>query len=258
VKWKGGAKVAAKPKLHALLIGVSDYDEAKLKLNYAAKDAADIEVALKRQAGKFFSAVETVLLTDHRASENKIEIELSKLREKVGPDDYVVVFMAGHGVTDPQGGFHFLPADASLAPNELAATSLNGLIIRDNLRTMKGKVLLFMDACNAGNGIAGDESLADMTGFANEFAQANGVVMYASSTGRQFSYENAQWQNGAFTDALISVFDDPRAYGDDGLLSISELDEELTVRVEALTGGLQTPVMTKSAAIPRFFVAALQ
>jgi WD40 repeat protein len=257
VKWTGGAKQAAKPKLHALLIGVSDYDEPKLKLNYAAKDAADVEAALKRQTGKFFSDVETVLLTDHKASENKIEIELSKLREKVGPDDYVVVFMAGHGVTDPQGGFHFLPADASLAPNELAATSLNGLIIRDNLRTMKGKVLLFMDACNAGNGITGDESLADMTGFANEFAQSNGVVMYASSTGRQFSYENAQWQNGAFTDALISVFGDPKAYGDDGLLSISELDEQLTTRVEALTGGLQTPVMTKSAAIPRFFVAAL-
>ena len=257
-RWTGGATVAVKPRLHALLIGVSDYDEPKLKLNYAAKDAMDIEAALKSQQGKFFSNVETTLLTDHKASENRIEVELSRLRERVGPDDYVIVFMAGHGVTDPQGGFHFLPADASLAPHELAATSLNGLIIRDNLRTMKGKVLLFMDACNAGNGIGGEEALADMTGFANEFAQSNGVVMYASSTGRQFSYENSKWQNGAFTDALISVFNDPRAYGDDRLLSISELDEQLTSRVEALTGGLQTPVMTKSAAIPRFFVAALQ
>jgi hypothetical protein len=43
----------------------------------------------------------------------------------------------------------------------------------------------------------------------------------------------------------------------DGKLSISELDEELTTRVEVLTDGKQTPVMTKPGAVKRFFLAAL-
>ena len=256
VKWTGATQAGPKPKLYALLVGVSNYDEPKLRLNYAAKDAADMEAALMRQKGKFFSDVETVLLLDDKADEDDIEIALSRLRKKVGPDDYAVVFMAGHGVTDAQGGFHFLPANASLEEDELQARSLNGLIIRDMLRTMQGKVLFFMDACNAGNGIGGDQALADMTGFANEFAQSNGVVMYASSTGRQFSYENAEWGNGAFTKALIATLDDAEAFGKDGKLSIFELAEELSGRVDALTGGLQTPVMTKSAAIPNFHLAA--
>lgn len=258
VKWTGARLSGDKPKLYALLVGVSAYQEPSLKLNYAAKDAIDVEAALKAQKGKFFGDVETVLLLDDKADEDDIEIELTRLSKKVGPNDYAFVFMAGHGVTDRRGSFHFLPANASLAEDELAAKSLSGLVIRDNLRTIQGKVLFFMDACNAGSGIAGGQALADMTGFANEFAQANGVVMYASSTGRQFSYEKAEWGNGAFTKALLATLGDKEAFGGDGRLSIFELAESLGTRVETMTEGLQTPVMTKSAAIPNFYLASMQ
>ena len=167
--------------------------------------------------------------------------------------------MAGHGVTDAQGGFHFLPADASLAEDEISATSLNGIVIRENLRTIQAKVLLFMDACHAGDGIEGGQGRADMAGFANDLSQdSNGIVMFASSTGRQVSFEDSRWENGAFTDALIATLNDPEAYGKDGLLSTSELDEQLSERVATLTENRQNAVMTKPNAIPRFFLASVQ
>ncbi|MBL8893526.1 MAG: WD40 repeat domain-containing protein, partial [Rhizobiales bacterium] len=78
VTWAGTTAQGPKPKLYALLVGVSDYDDDQLKLRYAAKDAADLEAALKKQQGRFFESVNTVLLVDHRASENKIEVELSR------------------------------------------------------------------------------------------------------------------------------------------------------------------------------------
>jgi hypothetical protein len=56
---------------------------------------------------------------------------------------------------------------------------------------------------------------------------------------------------------LLAVIGDREAYGKDGLLSISELDENLTVRVEELTAAKQTPVMTKPGAIKRFHLASL-
>ena len=31
----------------------------------------------------------------------------------------------------------------------------------------------------------------------------NGVVVFAASTGKQYSLEDPQWENGAFTEALI-------------------------------------------------------
>ncbi|MBL8906513.1 MAG: caspase family protein, partial [Rhizobiales bacterium] len=258
VKWTGHLATGPKPKLFALLVGVSDYDDDQLKLRYAAKDATDLEAALKEQEGRYFESVNTVLLVDHKASENKIEVELSRLRKKAGPSDYVLVFMAGHGVTDAQGGFHFLPADASLEEDEMAATSLNGIVIRENLRTIQAKVLLFMDACHAGSGIDGGQGRADMTGFANDLSQdSNGIVMFASSTGRQVSFEDSRWENGAFTDALIATLKDPEAYGKDGLLSTSELDEQLSERVAILTENRQNAVMTKPNAIPRFFLASV-
>ena len=39
----------------------------------------------------------------------------------------------------------------------------------------------------------------------NDLASAeNGVVVFSSSTGRQFSIEDAKWRNGAFTKARIA------------------------------------------------------
>ena len=42
---------------------------------------------------------------------------------------------------------------------------------------------------------------------ANELASAErGVVVFTSSTGRQFSLERPEWSNGAFTKALVESF----------------------------------------------------
>jgi len=43
----------------------------------------------------------------------------------------------------------------------------------------------------------------DITGVINELTSAeNGAVVFASATGRQYSYEDPAWGNGAFTKAL--------------------------------------------------------
>ena len=43
-----------------------------------------------------------------------------------------------------------------------------------------------------------------MNRLVNEFGDKSlGVFLYASALGRQFSYEHADWQNGAFTKALL-------------------------------------------------------
>lgn len=257
VKWTGPIVVDKKPNLYALLIGVSDYSDAQLKLGYAAKDARDLSEKLAAQKGVFYEGVEIKLLLNGEATENAIETELARLRKKAGPDDNVIVFMAGHGVTDDAQDFYFLPTGVDIASDMLAATAIDGDIIRKGLAKIPGKVILFMDACHAGAGIQGGMSGVDMTGLANGLTDGASVVMFASSTGREVSFEGPQWENGAFTEALLAIFDDRSAYGTDGKLSISELDEQLTTRVEELTEGKQTPVMTKPGAIKRFFLAAL-
>jgi len=61
VKWTGTAREAPKSKLFAVLVGVSDYDDADLKLNFANEDAKALDALLKAQSGLGFANVETKL-----------------------------------------------------------------------------------------------------------------------------------------------------------------------------------------------------
>ncbi|MGE3832339.1 MAG: caspase family protein, partial [Parvibaculaceae bacterium] len=256
IKWMGVTADARKGKLFAVLVGVSAYANPSLKLNYAAKDAADFAQALAAQKGRLYESVNIVELLDGNANKSAVETALARLKKEVGPDDTAVIFLAGHGVTDKQYDFYYLTADADADPAMLSATAIDGDNIRKTLSQIAGRVVLFMDACRSGAGIAGK---VDMNRLSNDFAQdTGGLVMFASSQGREDSLESPAWQNGAFTEAMLAILADSSVYGADKQLSVPELEEALTVRVRELTEDRQSPVMTKYGDVPRFFIAATQ
>ena len=93
----------------------------------------------------------------------------------------------------------------------------------------------------------------------NELADAeNGVVMFASSTGREVSVEDDRWQNGAFTEALLEGLAGKADYSKDGSLTIAELDLWLSERVKELTSRQQHPVARKPDTVPDFPVAVVR
>ncbi|MCX6907504.1 MAG: hypothetical protein NTY01_05620 [Verrucomicrobia bacterium] len=76
VKWGGAAQRASvKPKLHAVAIGVSAYDDPRLQLDYAATDAKKFRDALEKQKGGLYGDVQVKLLTDKGARREAV-IEL--------------------------------------------------------------------------------------------------------------------------------------------------------------------------------------
>ncbi len=253
IAWAGPGGSPRKGKLFAVLVGVSNYQDARMHLNYAAKDAADLATALKSQDGLFYSSVEITALADAAASKSAIETELLRLKTRAGPDDTVLVFLAGHGMTDAALDFYYLPHGATMDKDLLQASAVDGRLIRKALSAIPGRVVLMMDTCRSGAGITG---VVDMSRTANDMAQETaGIVMFASSQGREDSLESSEWENGAFTEALLSIIDDTAVYGEDGRLSIPELEEAITVRVASLTGERQHAGMTKYGATPRFFIA---
>jgi uncharacterized caspase-like protein len=87
----------------------------------------------------------------------------------------------------------------------------------------------------------------------NELASAeNGAVVFASSTGKQYSLEDKALGNGAFTKALVEGIGGRADYKADGKITINELDLYLSERVKELTKGQQTPTTTKPETIPDF------
>ena len=82
-------------------------------------------------------------------------------------------------------------------------------------------------------------------------------MVFAASTGNQYSLEDAAWENGAFTKALVEGLNGRAAYTGRGTITVNMLDLYLSERVKELTKGRQTPTTTKPYGVPDFPVAVV-
>ena len=246
-----------KPTLYALLIGVTHYQAKAYDLGYPAQDALGLAEALKAQKGKLYKDVVVKVLTDQDATTTAVKRGLSWLRKATTAHDLAIVFAAGHGTTDPKGNFWFLTYD--MDPDDISATAVSRSDISDVLFDLPGKKLLFLDACHSGAALnAGARGVTDISSAVSDFAQTEGgVVAYAASTGREFSFENETWGHGAFTKALIEGFGGQADLFHKGTVTTATLDLFLENRVKELTDGRQHPVMTRPKTVPDFPIAAV-
>ncbi|WP_119388924.1 caspase family protein [Taklimakanibacter lacteus] len=258
LKWAGPpSEDQIKRKLYAVFVGVSDYDKAGLKLNFADDDARDFSASEAAQQGSLYEAVEVKLLTDKEASADNIRSALGWLEDKVGPEDVGMLFLAGHGVTDAKQRFYFLPVGGD--PEDLRSTAIGESEIREAISSLAGKVLFFIDACHSADSLKGDVAQADVTAVVNRMARADaGVIMFASSGGNELSLERADWNNGAFTETLLAGLAGAADYEKDGSISTAELNLWLTTQVKKLTGNRQNAVMLKPDTVPDFPVARVK
>ena len=68
------------------------------------------------------------------------------------------------------------------------------------------------------------------------------AVVIASASGKEFAYESNEWRNGVFTYALLEGLKSKSAdRNSDGQITVSELKDYVTQRVQFLTSGKQTP-----------------
>jgi WD40 repeat protein len=252
---------AFKPKLYVLSIGISDYADPTLRLGYPALDAEDFAKAMTAQSGGIYSKVETRILTNRQASREAIIEGFDWLYQQVTSRDMAMVFLAGHGTTDDRNVFWYLPADAK--PTSIRATAVSQDDLRSTLQSLPSKAVLFLDTCHAGKAAGAVETatrgVVDVNSLVNDLASSeNGVVTFASSTGRELSHENEDWGHGAFTKALLEGIADGK--GDilhQGSITLSGLDVYITQRVKELTQGQQHPIMTKPATITNFAIAVV-
>ena len=118
------ADPAKQNTLHVLAIGVNDYEDSTLKLDFAAKDAFDIAANFQKCCkGDLFPEVHGQTLINAKARKDAMLKELAELRKQAKPNDLVVVFFAGHGVKE-KDKFYLLTVEAKTT--DLAGTALVG------------------------------------------------------------------------------------------------------------------------------------
>ena len=243
-----------KPLLYVLAIGVSAYDNDKLNLGFAAKDAEDFcKVLERRGVGRYRLVVAECVAN---ADKKTVLAGLEWLGKEVTEKDVGVLFLSGHGANDDDGDYYFLPRDAEVG--DLRYTGVPYYEFKKTLSRLKGKSLVFIDTCHSGNILGGKRGVADINGIIQDLiATENGMVVFAASTGEQFSLESAEWGNGAFTKALVEGLDGKAAYGEDGEITTAGLELYLGREVKALTGGQQTPTVAKPHTIADFPIVVM-
>jgi len=132
----------------ALVVGINQYQHAR-PLSYARQDAEDVAAALSDLG---FPQDGIQLITDADASKARIQQSYLDYIEVAGsPDDRIVVFFAGHGVTRP-GHYgpvgYLVPVDGD--PDEPASLIRLNDFTRDADLIPAKHMLFIFDACFSG------------------------------------------------------------------------------------------------------------
>jgi len=244
-------------KSWAVVIGIDDYEKAP-RLKYAVADAKAMAGVLRQQG---FQVTE---LYNRQASRRAIESELSdKLVDRVGEQDRVVIFYAGHGETKTARGGktmgYLLPVEGQMGA--LGETGVSMGRIKELADALPSKQVLFLvDVCYGG--IAGQQfrsTLPPMSvAYLKQITRERGRQLITAGGSDQQAMESPEWGHSVFTYYLLEGLGKGHAdLNDDGIIPASELYSYLDSRVFSaaqMKGHTQRPELWSLAAEKGEFV----
>jgi hypothetical protein len=146
---KGSTKPAS---LHLLLVGINEYKNPGLSLNYALPDAKGMQKFFTRPGAGLFKEVKQYELYDKQATKAAILDKLKTL-QATAPQDVVVIYLAGHGESI-ENTWYFVPHEVTTPEREdrLKEQGLSSVELKEHIAKIGAqKVLLLMDACKSGS-----------------------------------------------------------------------------------------------------------
>lgn len=236
--------------LYVVTIGVDIYGKFKGQdLRFAGADARAIHQALIAKAGPLHTEVRSLVVVrdgDEPPTAENIKRAL-KLFEKAGPQDTVVLFLAGHGINDG-ADYLFLPTDAETVDEKWKPDSVvNWRVLQHALQTTRGRRIMLVDTCYAGN--AFNERLI------KDAADAS-IVIFAATDADTLAQERLGLGHGVFTHAMLEGLKGKADLEPDRLVKVRELSRFVTDSVKSITKGEQLPVFhlsgTKDFIFSRF------
>ncbi|BDX39138.1 hypothetical protein CYCD_24930 [Tenuifilaceae bacterium CYCD] len=284
-------KGQAKGSLYLLAFGVSKYNNPKLNLQYADKDALDLSKVIENYKGKGFTNVYTKVLTNEQVTPDAIKASKDFVKS-AKPDDTFILFIAGHGMhdSDPEATYYYLTYNTDL--KDLKGTAANFETIEDLLQGIPPRNKLFlMDACESGE--IDEETFENLSGFQNlkglgiasrgfkttssqstnneqrttkrnylyqkdryiynDLVRRSGAIVFSSSKGGELSYERSDIENGLFTEYIMKALTTTEADKDgNGIVSTDELREYVSAQVAKASGDLQHPTVDRDNIYQKF------
>jgi uncharacterized caspase-like protein len=231
-------------------MGISNYPKLSRnwQLDFAHKDTISLVETMQKEQGRLYGQIRISLITNEAATVEKIT-DVLEAHSNVSANDVVIIHMAGHGIKDKSGTFYFLTSTV----NSIEEPQFGGLswsLLDTYLSKIKGRVILFLDACHSGSIVR--ETVVPNDSLAQEFfsGKRGGIMVFSASKGRQYSMESPDIGNGAgiFTYALLQGLGEKSNEVDlngNGVVEFMELVDYVSYYVNEVTKGQQTPWLSR-------------
>lgn len=262
-----GEKQIKKSDLYVVTVGCSEYKQSEYNLNYAAKDAQDVNAFFTKSESIY--NVKTMNILNEKVTKN-ILVDIEKFLSNATFRDVVIVYVAGHGVLSKDLNFFLASHDIDFLSPEKRGISYES--IESLLENCKSRhKSLFLDACHSGELDKDEAMFSNSAPMVEEgevvfravgksvnqngqntfqlskslFADMqpnHGINIISSAGGAEYAMEGSSWNNGVFTYAFLNGLRSKD--GDlnlDGEISLSEIKKYVLDKVVELTNGNQNP-----------------
>ncbi|MEI6429902.1 MAG: SUMF1/EgtB/PvdO family nonheme iron enzyme [Pseudanabaena sp. ELA607] len=204
---------------YALLVGISNYNAGLNPLPSAVKDVdAMRQVLLDPEIGGFADA-DVKVLKD--AEKGVIETEIYNLFAKRKPDDLLLFYFSGHGVTDERRDFYF--SGLSTNKDALPPTAVSsGYVQGQMFNSRSQRQVAILDCCHSGAFPKGMKA-KDM-GTVDIKLGGEGQAILTAADSSQYAFEQEGFELSLYTHFLVEGLKTGAADRDeDGDVSVDEL-----------------------------------
>lgn len=215
-------------KRYAVVVGINDYkDVAFSDLSKARNDAKAVGKTLKEQ-GQFD---EVFIMTDDidfngpesglYPTKLNIEEKLDSILRFANPEDLIVFFFSGHGISDYDENGYLVVVDTVADKAFNSSLKVDEIVQKFKKKSIR-KTLIMLDACR--DVLYKSKSAARNSIREKRFEEAEVSAVFYSTKAGFYSYEDDDSDYGVFTKYLIYGMEGKADENKDGVISFSELE----------------------------------
>jgi len=232
----GGEKEAV---LYTIVIGIDEYNNNALNLNYAVRNASAFADLIKRKSRKLFQNVEVLTLYNIEATRSNLMNTLDYIAQIILPEDMLIIYYTGHGSVVGDD-FYLITSDNLNIRNrrDLERDALNVRELQDKLKIMGAlNQLLVIDVDQPGaslkplgvRGSVEEKILAQL-------ARSTGVRVLASAGWERSDAEYLEDGYSLFSHVLLNgLRGEADVESADFNITVKELSSYLDIHVPELT-----------------------
>ena len=226
-----------KATLHLIVVGINQYQNKKMSLNYALADATSFKDELEKDVKSVIGNVKTYFVTDDAASKKGITEAFAAVQQNAKPQDVFIFYYAGHGVIGKDKEFYLVPTDVSNLADvqtELEQKGIPSKLLQQYAIDIQAQKQLFiLDACQSAGAF---ETLISNDGNQQKslavVARSTGTHWMAASGAKQYANEFASLGHGVFTYILLQALKGEAA--NNKQVTVNGLKNFLQIQVPAL------------------------